>query len=602
MAHLALYRQWRPQLFADVVGQSHVVTTLSHALEFGRLAHAYLFTGPRGTGKTSVAKILAKAVNCERLNGIEPCNSCPSCLGIMAGQVVDVVEMDAASNRGIDEIRSLLEQVRYAPAEVRRKVYIIDEVHMLTQEAFNALLKTLEEPPDYCLFVLATTEVHKVPATIASRCQRFDFGRVKTELVVDRLKKVANTLPEQVEDAALWYIARVTEGGMRDALSLLDQTLAFSESRVGVEQVAEVLGGVSSEQIGSIYRAIFLGDSRTVLEQLDRIWGRGHDPAQLVTDLIAYGRDAIVLKNGVAGTDADDRKNFDPTFSVVVQHVELKRIFQVVERLARLQTELRYQAQGRLYVEVGLLALTSGEIDEKTPATQTTDASLSQPGIQMMKRELSELSAKVQELEKRLSRGGGERKLDLSRIDPPQDVQEEVTFVAPPQAITSPVRADVRKDQVLSSPATRSEPSVLIARQTDKAGDDEAFQYFLDQWQALLEQIKQRSIQTRAWLFAGRPVKFDQGRLWVAFKTAIHAQTVMRSPHREIIDEVLSHLRGTETRLYAILETDWDNQQLSDATKEETKDLQREPWVEKVVEWFGANRVTIDDSKGDDVR
>ena len=242
MAYVALYRKWRPKTFSDLVGQEHVSRTLSQAIETGRVGHAYLFSGPRGTGKTSTAKILAKALNCEQGPTTEPCNECESCRRVNDGTSMDVFEIDAASNRGIDEIRDLRETVKFAPANGKYKVYIIDEVHMLTSEAFNALLKTLEEPPERVVFILATTEVHKVPATIQSRCQRYDFKRIAVREIAERLRYVAENSEIKAEDAALALIARESAGGMRDALSTLDQCASLAE-----EQVTEKVSSLSAK-------------------------------------------------------------------------------------------------------------------------------------------------------------------------------------------------------------------------------------------------------------------------------------------------------------------------------------------------------------------
>ncbi|NLK51426.1 MAG: DNA polymerase III subunit gamma/tau [Syntrophomonadaceae bacterium] len=247
MSYVALYREWRPQNFQNVVGQTHVTRTLLNALQQGRISHAYLFCGPRGTGKTSVAKILAKAVNCSEAQEGEPCNQCVSCRAIVEGSSLDVLEIDAASNRGIDEIRELRERVQYAPSGGRFRVYIIDEVHMLTTEAFNALLKTLEEPPSHVIFVLATTEAHKVPATILSRCQRFDFRRITPAELIERLKLVAEHQQIEISEEAIMAIVRAAEGGLRDALSLLDQCIGFATNAITLEEVNQVLGTVSEE-------------------------------------------------------------------------------------------------------------------------------------------------------------------------------------------------------------------------------------------------------------------------------------------------------------------------------------------------------------------
>ena len=246
MAYLALYREWRPKNFKDMVGQEHVTKTLINALVQNKVAHAYLFSGPRGTGKTTTAKVLAKALNCEHRDGVEPCNQCASCLSIDQGSAMEVFEIDAASNRGIDEIRDLRDKVRLSAGESKYKVYIIDEVHMLTTEAFNALLKTLEEPPERVVFILATTEVHKIPLTILSRVQRFEFHRIPLEQINKHLDKVCQTIGREVEPEALQIIAQKSEGGLRDALSILDQCLLL-DGRLGVEQVYQVLGMVGEE-------------------------------------------------------------------------------------------------------------------------------------------------------------------------------------------------------------------------------------------------------------------------------------------------------------------------------------------------------------------
>ncbi|MEM5794931.1 MAG: DNA polymerase III subunit gamma/tau, partial [Bacillota bacterium] len=247
MAYIALYRQWRPQDFEQLVGQEHISTTLKNAITSNRIAHAYLFSGPRGTGKTSTAKIMAKALNCLQGPTIHPCNACDRCKRIIDGSSMDVLEIDAASNRGIDEIRELREKVKFTPVDGRYKVYIIDEVHMLTTEAFNALLKTLEEPPAHAIFILATTEPHKIPATILSRCQRYDFRRIDSEAISGRLLKVLQEMSIEAEPEALGVIARFAEGGLRDALSILDQCIAFSGDRITVEDVRSMLGLAGDE-------------------------------------------------------------------------------------------------------------------------------------------------------------------------------------------------------------------------------------------------------------------------------------------------------------------------------------------------------------------
>lgn len=297
MAYLALYRKWRPQTFTEVVGQKHISLPLSRAVEEDRLAHAYLFSGPRGTGKTSMAKILAKAVNCEHRNGADPCNACRTCREITSGASLDVYEIDAASNRGIEEIRALKESVRSLPTVCRKKVYIIDEVHMLTKEAFNALLKTLEEPPQHVLFILATTEPEKIPLTILSRCQRYEFRRISTEDIRNHLLYIAEQSGFGLTEEAADLIAVRAEGGLRDALSLLDQCSGAAGGKpLTAAMVYELLGLTGKDRILSLAGHILRRESGEALRDFSEILADGKEPSAVLTELLAHFRDVMIAK------------------------------------------------------------------------------------------------------------------------------------------------------------------------------------------------------------------------------------------------------------------------------------------------------------------
>ena len=303
MAYMALYRQWRPQNFDSLIGQQAIKTALTNALSTGRIAHAYLFTGPRGTGKTSTARILAKALNCEQGPTPTPCDHCDNCQRITAGTSMDVIEIDAASNRGIDEIKTLRDQLSFAPVNSRYKVYIIDEVHMLTTEAFNALLKSLEEPPEHVVFILATTDPHKVPATIHSRCQRFDFRRVTVEDIIEHLAMVAQASNITIDQEALRLIAIQAEGGMRDALSLLDQCGVMSKN-ITTTTVREVLGIVGREALRDLAASIGRQDLSAALEKLNFLLEQGKDVRQVISELAEYLRALLLYKTAPSFSDS----------------------------------------------------------------------------------------------------------------------------------------------------------------------------------------------------------------------------------------------------------------------------------------------------------
>ncbi|HHW44636.1 MAG TPA: DNA polymerase III subunit gamma/tau [Desulfotomaculum sp.] len=354
MAYQALYRRWRPRRFADIVGQEHVTRTLQNALLAGRLTHAYLFCGPRGTGKTTTAQVLARALNCRSRRGAEPCNECPSCRGITAGTSMDVAEIDAASHRGIDEIRELREKVRFMPAGSRYRVYIIDEVHMLTSEAFNALLKTLEEPPAHVVFILATTEPHKVPLTIISRCQRFDFHRIGLSVMVDYLKKVAAGADLVVEDSALYLIARVAEGGLRDALGVLDQAAAFAGGRITARDIHQILGTVREEMLDEVAAALADGRADRLLGLVAALVDQGKDLLLFTRSVTAFLRNLLLWHAGCVEEPVVAPAEGERVGALAGRFTR-EQLVHVLHILTRVEQEMKWASQPRILLEVALV-------------------------------------------------------------------------------------------------------------------------------------------------------------------------------------------------------------------------------------------------------
>ncbi len=369
MSYEVLARKWRPQVFADVVGQDHVIQTLHHAIENNRLAHAYLFVGPRGTGKTTTARILAKALNCQTRNAIEPCNTCDSCKEIVNGNSLDVMEIDGASNRGIGDIQTLRDNVRYAPVRGPFKIYIIDEVHMLTREAFNAILKTLEEPPPHVKFFFATTEPQKVLTTILSRCQRFDLRRISIADIIAQLKKIATTEGIQITDNALLAIARGAEGGLRDAESALDQLIAFCGKTIKEADVLSVFGLISRMQLDKLSDAIIDGNIPAIIKTVSEIDQNGKDMQRVILELLNQFRNLlIVLHSGANAGEFDLPETQVDTLRKQAEKSSDGRLLRIVDLLIDADSRMRYALSKRTLLEASLIrasrAATVATIDE----------------------------------------------------------------------------------------------------------------------------------------------------------------------------------------------------------------------------------------------
>jgi len=385
MAYTALYRKFRPNEFEDVKGQEHIVTTLKNQIKADRIGHAYLFCGTRGTGKTTVAKIFAKAVNCEHPVDGSPCGTCASCKAIAAGSSMNVIEIDAASNNGVDNIREIREEVNYSPTEGRFKVYIIDEVHMLSIGAFNALLKTLEEPPSYVIFILATTEAHKIPITILSRCQRYDFRRISIDTIADRLNDLIAREGVEAEEKAIRYVAKAADGSMRDALSLLDQCIAFYlGQKLTYDHVLEVLGAVDTEVFSALLRKLLKKDISGCIAQLEELVIQGRELGQFVIDFTWYLRNLLLMQSADDMEEVLDMSSENlKLLKEEAQMVKPEVLVRYIQVCSALSNQIRYSTQKRILIEIAIIKLCR-------PA---------------MEQDLSSVLQRLDDLEKRLEQG-----------------------------------------------------------------------------------------------------------------------------------------------------------------------------------------------------
>ncbi|GCF92928.1 DNA polymerase III subunit gamma/tau [Enterococcus florum] len=403
MAYQALYRVWRSQRFDDIVGQAAITKTLKNAINQEKTSHAYLFTGPRGTGKTSAAKIFAKAINCPNSVDGEPCNQCEMCRSITEGRQEDVIEIDAASNNGVEEIRFIRDRANYAPTAAKYKVYIIDEVHMLSTGAFNALLKTLEEPKEHVIFILATTEPHKIPATIISRTQRFDFKRIDVQAIIGRMAFILNETNVAYEDQALTVIARAAEGGMRDALSILDQAISFSADKITLQDALAVTGSLTTEMMDRFISACLARNVAEALNALEEILSEGKEARRLTEDLLLYCRDLLMYQQ--APQLLTDRTAYlTDTFKQLAEQHAAERFYAMIKILSETQNEIRFTNHANVYLEVATVKLAS--TDSASPAAANPDsvqsvAPVSGNELAELKQTILQLQNEVKQLKER---------------------------------------------------------------------------------------------------------------------------------------------------------------------------------------------------------
>lgn len=517
MDYQALYRMYRPQSFDDVVGQTHVTKTLRNAISKGKQSHAYIFSGPRGTGKTSIAKVFAKAINCLNSDDGEPCNECAICKGITQGTNSDVIEIDAASNNGVDEIRNIRDKVKYAPSESKYKVYIIDEVHMLTTGAFNALLKTLEEPPSHAIFILATTEPHKIPPTIISRAQRFDFKAISMDQIVDRLKFVAESQSLEYDNAALEFIAKTSEGGMRDALSIMDQAIAFGDERLTLQDALNVTGSVDEAALNELFKDVVEGNVKEAFGRYHHFISEGKEVNRLINDMIYFVRDTIMIKTSNESIEYDALVSF-----------ELDTLYRMIDIINDTLVSIRFSVNQNVHFEVLLVKL--AEMIKAQPQTvqnMATTAVATEPDNDVLLQRMEQLENELKTLKAQGASNSGQT-----------------------QQPKKPTRTVQRSKNAFSMQQ--------IAKVLDKANKED-IKLLKDHWQEVIDHAKSNDKKSLVSLLQNsEPVAASEDHVLVKFEEEIHCEIVNKDDEkRNNIESVVCNIVNKTVKVVGVPSDQW---------------------------------------------
>ena len=555
MAAQALYRKWRPRTFDEMVGQGHVTHTLQNALLSGRISHAYLFAGPRGTGKTSMGRVLAKAVNCLSTEDDKPCNQCRICQAINEGRLLDLIEIDAASNRGIDEVRGIREKVGFRPNEARYRVYILDEAHMLTEPAFNALLKTLEEPPPHVIFVLVTTEPHKIPSTILSRCQRFDFRRIPLQDIIGLLEHIAEQEGLTVESTALELVARSATGSMRDAESLLDQLMSYGSQEITLAQVQSVLGTVSSQAVGELVNQLVAGNVAKGLDVINRVIGDGVDPRQFNRQVVEYLRELLLIKVGEGSTLARVTPEALQEMKGQAAQLSTRELIKVVKLFHQAGLDLKAGAQSQLPLELAFIDATLGEEKKATPSAARPSSGAD------------------------LRTSAGARVASSPR----------------PAPAGEPTRSVKEKDKGES--------------RATSTGLELTLDTVNSQWGRILDEIKLSNRSVEALLKSCQPVGVEGQEVVLGFYYTFHKEKIEESKSKVLVESIISRVVSSPCRIRCVIsprsgrQTQPDQEPAKRPQKDASEDeetsrdkyssIAKDPLVQEAVSKYGARVVDV---------
>jgi DNA polymerase III, subunit gamma and tau len=544
LAYTALYREWRPKTFQDVVGQDHITVTLKNQIKNNRIAHAYLLCGTRGTGKTSTAKIFSKAVNCLNLQDGEPCNECEMCQKINNGLSIDVIEMDAASKRRLEDIKDVIENVKYPPQEGKYKVYIMDEVHMLTQEAVNAFLKTLEEPPSNVIFILATTDPQKLPITILSRCQKFDFRRIKSSNVFDRLRNIAKDQGVFADDKSLNLIARMCDGAMRDALSILDQAISMGEGKVEYDGVVTMLGLVSNENLLKLTESIIEKNVESSMRIIDDIVFSGKDIYTFIRDMITHMRNLLMVKVSQNPEEILDMSEENISFiKNQAQKIRIEEIMRNIRILQDAEEQSKWTKQSRIYLELGVIKMCKIEYDTSKEV----------------------MLSRLNRLEEALK--DGEIKVSCERVIP-KVVNKEA----------SEKSEGIRKEEIIRE-------SIQPVKQ-ENVYSKVSLDMVKKSWRDILEAVKaRRQMVLFAALTTGEVVKCENGIITIEYKKdyAFHKQRLEKEENRRLLEDVFSEILKDRLKIQCIIDGE-DVKILKDSPEQLLKDAFGEDLVEIIDE------------------